>query len=260
MAGSYLGDFLEDATVHFMWDSNDASGASITRSTDGVVSVYKDNGVTQSVAGVTDTEDFDTLTGVHVCTIDTGADAFYAAGADYTVVLSGAVIDGQTVNAVLAHFSIQNRSTMTPIRTGTAQGGTFGSITLDASASVENSFYKGFCQITGGLGVGQSRPIVGYDGTTKVLEISPPWSTIPDDTSEWSIWPRGYDPASVLTESYAALSAAPTLEQALFAIQQGVLDFKVVGTTLTLRKLNGTDAMTFTLNNAAAPTDRVRAT
>ena len=37
------------------------------------------------------------------------SDAFYAAGHDYTVVLTGAVIDGQTVNTVLAAFSIEHR-------------------------------------------------------------------------------------------------------------------------------------------------------
>jgi len=46
----YLGDFVEDETLHFMWSTNGADGASITRATDGTVSVYKDNGVTQSVA------------------------------------------------------------------------------------------------------------------------------------------------------------------------------------------------------------------
>ena len=105
----YLGDIQEDATVHFMWSTNDGSGASITRATNGTVSVYKDNGDTQSAAGVTDTEDFDSLTGVHVCTIVT-TDAFYAKAANYSVVLSAATIDGQVVNAVLAHFSIENRS------------------------------------------------------------------------------------------------------------------------------------------------------
>lgn len=105
----WLGDFAEDSTVYFPWSTNDISGASITRTTDGTISVYKNNGVTQSVAGITDTEDFDSLTGIHACTIDTSADAFYAVGADYTVVLSAATIDGQTVNAVLAHFSIENR-------------------------------------------------------------------------------------------------------------------------------------------------------
>ena len=92
-----------------MWSSNDSDGASITRSTDGEVRVYKDNGATQSVAGITDTEDFDSLIGVHVCTIDLNSDAFYAIGANYTVVLQGATIATRSVNAVLAHFSIQNR-------------------------------------------------------------------------------------------------------------------------------------------------------
>lgn len=106
---AYLGDFIEDDAVHFLWSSNSATGASITRATNGTVQVYKDNSDAQSTAGVTDTEDFDSLTGVHACTIDLSSDAFYATGANYTVVLAGATIDGQTVNAVLAHFSIQNR-------------------------------------------------------------------------------------------------------------------------------------------------------
>lgn len=105
----YLGDYVEDDTVYFMFNTNDASGGSITRATDGTISVYKDNGTTQSTAGVSTTEDFDSLTGVHSVTIDLSSDAFYATGADYAVVLSAATIDGQTVNAVLAHFSIQNR-------------------------------------------------------------------------------------------------------------------------------------------------------
>lgn len=105
----WLGDYEEDETVHFMWATNDSSGASITRATDGTISVYKDNGLTQTTAGITDTEDFDSLTGIHAVTIDLSSDAFYATGADYSVVLSGATIDGQSVNAVLAHFSIENR-------------------------------------------------------------------------------------------------------------------------------------------------------
>lgn len=114
MAGPYLGDYAEDATVDFMWDSNDSNGASITRATNGTISVYKANGTTQSVAGVTDTEDFDTLTGIHHVRIDTSADVFYAIANDYMVVLSAATIDGQTVNAVLAHFSIENRYSSVP--------------------------------------------------------------------------------------------------------------------------------------------------
>lgn len=108
-AAPYLGDYVEDETVFFKWSTAGANGASITRATNGTVSVYKDGSDAQSTAGVTDTEDFDGLTGVHHCAVDTSADAFYATGADYTVVLSAATIDGQVVNAPLAHFSIQNR-------------------------------------------------------------------------------------------------------------------------------------------------------
>ena len=105
----YLGDYKEDGAVYFLWSSNDGDGESITRAVDGVVQVYKDAGVGQSVAGVVDTEDFDGLAGIHLCSIDVSADAFYATGADYNVVLAGATIAGKTVNAVLATFSIENR-------------------------------------------------------------------------------------------------------------------------------------------------------
>ncbi len=104
----YLGDYADDETVHFMWSTNAADGSSITRATNGTISVYKDDSTTQTTTGVTDTEDFDTLTGIHHCKIVT-TDAFYTTATDYTVVLSAATIDGKTVNAVLAHFSIQNR-------------------------------------------------------------------------------------------------------------------------------------------------------
>lgn len=109
----YLGDYIAGMTVDFKWSTNAGDGSSITRATNGTVSVYKGNGATQTTTGVTDTEDFDSLTGIHHCRIAT-SDAFYATGNDFQVVLSGATIDGKTVNAVLAEFSIQNRYNPTP--------------------------------------------------------------------------------------------------------------------------------------------------
>lgn len=138
---AYLGDIAEDATIYFPWSTTDKSGASITRAVNGTVSVYKDDGVGQSVAGVTDTEDFDALTGIHMCKIDTSADAFYATGHDYSVILSAATIDGETVNAVLGYFSIENRfeklttdgiadQVWDEARAGHVVAGTFGEHTL----------------------------------------------------------------------------------------------------------------------------------
>jgi len=66
---------------------------------------------------------------------------------------------------------------------------------------------------------------------------------------------------TAMTESYNADGAAPTLAQALFGILQGLTEFSISGTTLTVKKLDGsTTAMTFTLNSASAPTSRTRAT
>lgn len=64
-----------------------------------------------------------------------------------------------------------------------------------------------------------------------------------------------------MTEAYAADGVAPTLAQALFLIQQLLGDFSISGTTLTMRRLDGsTTAATFTLNDAGSPTGITRAT
>lgn len=131
----YLGDWTEDSEHFFTWPTNDASGASITRATDGTVKVYKDGATgTETVVGVTDGEDHDGLTGVHLVTIDT-SDAFYATGADYHVILVGAVIDGETVNVPLAHFSIQNR--YNPPLTGVVLHGDYDAAKTAAQAGDE---------------------------------------------------------------------------------------------------------------------------
>jgi uncharacterized protein YaiE (UPF0345 family) len=102
---AYLGDFRVGKVVRKMWNTFAILGESITRATNGTVQVYKDGNTTQSVAGVTDTEDFDSLTGNHLTAIDTSADGtFYSAGSEFEVVLAGAVIDGKTINATLFSF------------------------------------------------------------------------------------------------------------------------------------------------------------
>lgn len=111
----YIGDFPASSTIRFMWNTSGSNGASITRATDGSIRIYKNNSATQRTSsnGITDTEDFDSLTGVHHLQIDTSdnSDAgFYAAGNDYFVVLTASTIDSQAVNAALFGFSIENRT------------------------------------------------------------------------------------------------------------------------------------------------------
>lgn len=104
----YLGDLAEDQSITFRWNTNDGEGASITRATDGTIKVIRDDGTDCTGTAVTDTEDTPD-TGIHTCTIDTSDSANFAIAHDYDVWLDGAVIDGATVNAALAHFSIENR-------------------------------------------------------------------------------------------------------------------------------------------------------
>lgn len=110
----YVGDFPVNGTVQLRYDTFAIAGESITRSTNGSLRVFKDGSDTQrsSGAGITDTEDFDTLTGHHLVSLDLSdnTDAgFYAAGSEYHVVLVGAVVDTKTVNKTIGSFSIQNR-------------------------------------------------------------------------------------------------------------------------------------------------------
>lgn len=139
----YLGDYEADQPVYFAWNTNDSDGASITRATDGTISVYKDNSdgssfdATQVTTGVTNDEDFDSLTGVHTCCITT-TDAWYETGHDYIVVLSGSTIDGQTVNAVLAHFSIENRAAKKDLANATDGLGALKSLIDAIKAKTDN--------------------------------------------------------------------------------------------------------------------------
>ena len=77
------------------------------------------------------------------------------------------------------------------IRAGTAQAGAATTITLDAGASAVTDFYKNvFVFVTAGTGVGQSRTITAYNGTTKVATVAA-WATTPDVTSVFVLLPFG---------------------------------------------------------------------
>jgi hypothetical protein len=73
------------------------------------------------------------------------------------------------------------------------------------------------------------------------------------------------EPATLLTtqmaEAYAADGVAPTLAQALFAIQQFLQERSTATTTVTVKRLDGSaTAMTFTLDDETTPTSITRTT
>lgn len=99
------------------------------------------------------------------------------------------------------------------VRTGTAQAGAAGTVTLDASASATDDFYNGqIIFITAGTGAGQSRRITDYVGSTKVATIQPNWVTNPGATSVFVITPTAYSllVADAVTAIWGALTSALT--------------------------------------------------
>ena len=105
-----LGDRLEDSTIIFHYNTTDGFGESITPSTSGTIKVVRDDGTDCTTGVVTYTED-DLDTGIHKVALDTSQNANIIVAHDYTIWLDGAVIDGKTVNAEIASFSIENRIT-----------------------------------------------------------------------------------------------------------------------------------------------------
>lgn len=81
------------------------------------------------------------------------------------------------------------------VRRGTVQGpggfsAPFSTLILDAGASSQSNIYvPGIIFITGGAGAGQYRRIVGYDGSTKEVQVDTFWNVDPDNTSEFAILP-----------------------------------------------------------------------
>lgn len=126
-----LGDFDASTVVYGKFSTyRPSTGATFTLAGTPVLSVYKDNGVTQTTTGVTLTADFDSVTGLNHFTIDTSADGtFYSAGSFFDVVITTGTVDSVSVTgSVVASFTIRKNSALKP---------TTAARTLDVSAGGE---------------------------------------------------------------------------------------------------------------------------
>lgn len=116
---SFVGDIVEDATIEIPFTTNDSNGGAVAPSSAfeaADIDIYKDGGATQKTTtnGITMNSPFDSVTGLHLVSIDTSNDtgdaSFWETGSNYIVVLNpDETVDGQTVVAVVGQFSIQNR-------------------------------------------------------------------------------------------------------------------------------------------------------
>lgn len=164
-----LGQYAPGSILDFKWATfSQSTGQSLTRTTIGTMSVYKDNSATQSTAGITDTVDFDSVTGIHHCRIDTSADpSFYTAGSSYQVVIAGTVVNANNLSRALAHFRLTAAAEAeNAIIRGAAVAGTLSTTQMTCDlAETTNTHYVGrrIIWTTGAL-AGQEAQITAFQG------------------------------------------------------------------------------------------------
>ncbi len=102
--------------------------------------------------------------------------------------------------------------------------------------------------------------VAGYIDT-EILAIKAKTDNLPSDPADQSAVEAAISGllTTQMTESYNTDGTAPTLAQALFLIMQRLTEFSISGTTITVKKLDGsTAALTLTLDDATSPTSSTR--
>ncbi len=119
----HLGDYDASTVIYGKFTTfQPTTGAAFALAGSPVLSVYKDNSVTQSTAGITLTVSFDSVTGLNHYAIDTSADGtFYAAGSFFDIIITTGTVDGvSVVGSVVASFTIRKDSSLKPATAGRA--------------------------------------------------------------------------------------------------------------------------------------------
>ena len=96
---------------------------------------------------------------------------------------------------------------------------------------------------------------------TEVVAIKAKTDNLPSDPADQSILLTAIQAVitTAMTESYSADGSSPTLSQAIFLIMQRLTEFSISGTTINIKKLDGTtNAATLTMDSATIPTSSTR--
>lgn len=126
----YHGDISLGSTIDIKFTTRRFStGAPFTLAGTPAISAYPDNSVTQITAGITLTADFDSVTGLNNVRVVATSGNGYAAGSNYTLVITTGTVDSvSVVGECIGSFSIEARSALRPTTAGR---------TLDVSAGGE---------------------------------------------------------------------------------------------------------------------------
>jgi hypothetical protein len=117
----YLGDFSASAVIDFKFTTfRPSTGAPFTLAGSPVVSVYKDNSVTEDATAVVLTADFDSKTGLNHVRITTATDAtFYANGGEFECVITAGTVDSvSVVGSCVGRFTLRSQASLYPTTAG----------------------------------------------------------------------------------------------------------------------------------------------
>jgi hypothetical protein len=165
---------------------------------DGALNIVKNNVTTMTMCSVAPTTRTEAITTYALADVAVGSSDVTAANGDTSGrKMTVAAKTGVTVDAtgMGTHIALVDGTRLlfvteaNTVRQNTAQAGGASTITLDASASAVDSFYNNMAvTIVSGVGIGQTRYISGYVGSTKVATVGSAWSVTPDNTSVFRIY------------------------------------------------------------------------
>ena len=118
----------------------------------------------------------------------------------YYLLLTGAEMTADIVTVIAKSATAGMKTTvlsfyprkLVSLRTGTAQGGAAGSITLDASAGAMDDIWNGCLCVAVIDTLTEARVISDYTGSTQVAAVIPNWNVTPDSDDTFTIYlPEG---------------------------------------------------------------------
>src|SRR3990170_1653557 len=116
---SYVGDFSLGSTFDVKFTTVNTSGVPTTLAGTPVISAYPGNSTTELTAGITLSVDFDGRTGMHNIRVVATSGNGYAAGSNYSLVITTGTVGGNSVvGYVVGEFSIEARSAVRPTTAG----------------------------------------------------------------------------------------------------------------------------------------------
>jgi hypothetical protein len=236
-AGGYIGDYAPGDTVDCNFGTvRPSTGASYTLAGTPAISVYKDNGTTESTTGVTLTADFDTRAGLNHVRVTTASDGtFFSAGSFFEVVITAGTVDSVSViGQPVCSFSLAKVSALRPATAGRTLTVSSGGA-ADANVAPGGISEASFATTAGSvapLGLTRQGTAQGATSTTVTLDASAPFA---DNTNIGSTaWVRGstngnYWQSCSIT-AYVASSKIATLScPSGFVTPTGTISYQVFG-------------------------------